>query len=162
VPNVRCVNCRSDISVPDSYAQGDHVKCGACGTRHKVQRGESLRLVIADTAPLKEALQSNEQLISRLEEDLSTTRKSFGLGVNGALIGVAYVGWQVVYEGQLVSAGLIGKGVAVALVSALFLEVANFLFLTKRLRMVRISGEIEDAKEEGRRLQQRIRDAGRL
>lgn len=162
MPNVRCVNCRSDISVPDTYAQGDHIKCGACGTRHKVQRGEALRLVLADTAPLKDALQANDQLISRLEDDLNATRRGVGIGVNGALLGVAWFGWQVVHEGQLVSTSLVVKAAAIALLSALGLELANFLFLTKRMRMTRLAAEIEDAREEGRRLQQRLRDASRL
>ena len=33
----RCVHCREDVTVPDHYAHGDHVKCGACGTKHKVE-----------------------------------------------------------------------------------------------------------------------------
>ncbi len=58
----RCVHCRADILVPDSYHHGDHVKCGQCGTRHKVSRGEreGVRLVLADVGPLRDALKANE------------------------------------------------------------------------------------------------------
>ena len=46
VQKSRCQHCRSDILVPDSYHHGDHVKCGSCGMRHKVSRGDVLRLVL--------------------------------------------------------------------------------------------------------------------
>ena len=59
----RCVHCRSDITVPPSYAHGDHIKCGTCATKHKVVRGDVLRLVIADVAPLREALFDNRRQI---------------------------------------------------------------------------------------------------
>jgi hypothetical protein len=63
----RCAYCRSDVSVPDAYAQGDHIKCGSCGTKHKVVRGEVLRLVLADLGPLQDALRANELHLDRLE-----------------------------------------------------------------------------------------------
>src|SRR5262249_17808079 len=78
----RCQHCRPDIVVPESYHHGDHIKCGSCGMRHKVSRGEVLRLVLADVAPLKEALQANRTLVDRLEADLRSARGSFGIGVN--------------------------------------------------------------------------------
>ena len=58
----RCVHCRADILVPDSYHHGDHVKCGQCGTRHKVVRGEreGVRLVLADIGPVRDALKANQ------------------------------------------------------------------------------------------------------
>src|SRR5438445_278668 len=34
----RCAECRTDISIPSTYAHGDHVKCATCQTRHKVVR----------------------------------------------------------------------------------------------------------------------------
>ena len=90
----RCVECRSEISVPGSYAHGDHVKCPTCGTRHKVVRsGEAVRLVLADITPLKEALRANEAQVSRLEAELRHARHSFRIGVNGIGFGVVYVVW---------------------------------------------------------------------
>jgi len=162
VQNGRCVNCRSDVSVPDTYAHGDHIKCAACGTRHKVQRGENLRLVLADVAPIKDALRANDQLIARLEDDFRTTRRSLGIGANGLAFGLAYLAWQIFYEGQLWNIGLVLSGVGIAAVAGLVLELANYLFLGKRARLSRIAAEIREAEEEGRRLQQRIRDAGRV
>jgi len=160
VQNGRCVNCRSDISVPETYAHGDHIKCAACGTRHKVQRGENLRLVLADVAPIKDALRANDQLIARLNEDLRTTRLRLGIGFNGIAFGVAYLGWQILYEGQLWNTALVLNGVGIAAAAGIALELANYLFLGKRVRLSRIAAEIREAEEEGRRLQQRIRDAG--
>jgi hypothetical protein len=162
VQNGRCVNCRSDVSVPDTYAHGDHIKCAACGTRHKVQRGENLRLVLADVAPIKDALRANDQLLARLQEDLRTTRRSLGIGANGLAFGLAYLAWQIFYEGQLWNIGLVLNGVGIAAGAGLVLELANYLFLGKRARLSRIAAEIREAEEEGRRLQQRIRDAGRV
>jgi hypothetical protein len=148
--------------VPDSYAHGDHIKCGACGTRHKVQRGDVLRLVLADVTPLKEGLKANEVMISRLEDELRGARASFGVGVNGFGIGLAYAIWQVGFRGHMIGSELAIKALGVALVSGIALEAANYLFLAKRQRMTRLSAEIEEAREEGRRLQQKIREAGRF
>ena len=65
---------RSDITVPDTYAQGDFIKCGGCATQHKIIRGDNLRLVLADTGPMKESLRQNRALIERLEKDLAAAR----------------------------------------------------------------------------------------
>jgi hypothetical protein len=70
----RCVHCRAMVTVPDSYQHGDHIKCGGCGTQHKVARGEVLRLVLADLAPLRESLSSNEILVDRLESEMRDAR----------------------------------------------------------------------------------------
>jgi hypothetical protein len=162
VPSGRCVNCRYEIAVPDTYAHGDHVKCGSCGTQHKVQRGEGLRLVLADVAPLKDAARANEQLIARLEEDLRAARSSFGIGANGIIVGVLYAGWLVAFKQQMLSVDLFQSALLVAAGTAVALEAANFLFLSKRRRMSRLAAEIQEAQEEGRRLQQKIREAGRV
>jgi hypothetical protein len=162
VPSGRCLNCRSEIAVPDTYAHGDHVKCGSCGTRHKVQRGEALRLVLADVGPLKEAVLANEQLIARLEEDLREARSTFGIGANGIIVGVLYAGWLVAFKQQMLGVDLLQSALLVAAGTAVALEAANFLFLSKRRRMSRLANEIEEAQEEGRRLQQKIREAGRV
>jgi len=158
----RCVNCRSEVAVPSSYTHGDHIKCGSCGTQHKVQRGDVLRLVLADVTPLKDALHANRQLVSRLQGELASARGSFGIGANGLGIAVAYVVWQIGVKEQPLALELLWEALAVALVSGLLLELANFLFLAKRQRMARLAEEIGEAQEDGRRLQQKIRDAGRV
>ena len=162
VPIARCLHCRTDIPVPDRYAHGDHIKCGACGTKHKVNRGEVLRLVLADIGPLKDALEANVQRVDRLEAELQAARGSFGIGFSGFGIAVVYLLWQVALQEQPWSTGLLWKGVAVALLSGIVLEAANYLFLAKRQVMTRIGADIDEARAEGTRLRQQIRDASRL
>jgi hypothetical protein len=158
----RCVHCREEISVPDSYAQGDHVRCGSCKTKHKVVRGDRLRLVIADVAPLREALAQNQRLVDRLEAELSHARASFGIGVNGVGIGLIFALYQVGMKGAPLSASLLANAIGVALVSGLLLEAANWSFLAKRSAITRISRELEEARAEGQRLRQQIREATRV
>jgi hypothetical protein len=162
VQKARCVNCRSDIVVPASYQHGDHVKCGSCGMRHKVSRGDVLRLVLAAVGPLRDALQANQGLQRRLESDLSAARGSFGVGVNGLGLGVLYAIAQIVYKDRLISADLGWEAAGVAVLSGLALEAANFLFLAKRQKIRRLSDEIQEARAEGRALQQKIREAGKV
>jgi hypothetical protein len=157
----RCVHCRTDIAVPDTYAHGDHIKCGTCGTRHKVQRGDVLRLVIADVTPLKESLAANEQLVERLENELRGARRSVGIGANGLGIGVAFLLYRVAIENQPLGTELLWQSAMVAVASGVVLELANFMFLAKRQAIRRLASEIEDARTEGRHLQQKIRDASR-
>ena len=92
---------------PNSYAHGDHIKCGACGTKHKVVRGDRLRLVLADIGPLRDALAQNEQLSTRLEAELAHARGSFGIGANGFGIGVVYALYQVGMRGAPIGKGLL-------------------------------------------------------
>jgi len=77
-----CVNCREAVEISERYAQGDHIRCGACGTDHKIVRGDKVRLVIGDVAPLRDALAQNEQAVRRLQSDLALARGSFGIGAN--------------------------------------------------------------------------------
>jgi hypothetical protein len=158
----RCVHCRSDVAVPDSYAHGDHIRCGSCGTQHKVNRGEILRLVLADVGPLRDALRTNQQMIKRLEAELAQARGSFGIGVNGLLIGLAYVIYQVAVKEEAIAAGLLWEAVGIALVTGVALEAANLLFFAKRQRIQRLNSEIAEARQEGRLLQTRIRDSSRV
>jgi hypothetical protein len=158
----RCVHCRSEVSVPDSYAHGDHIKCGACGTKHKVVRGDTLRLVIADAAPFREMLYENERLIERLEDELVGARRSFGLGVNGLGIGVIYFLVQVGWNEQTWSMSLVWESVLVAVMTGIFLEGANWFFLAKRHRITRINSELDEAREAGRHLEKIIREASRV
>jgi hypothetical protein len=162
VQKSRCMHCRSDIVVPDSYHHGDHIKCGSCGMRHKVSRGDVLRLVLADVGPLKDALNANKQLVDRLEADLHHARGSFGIGVNGLGIAVIYALWQIVQRDRPIDSSLAWQAVAVAVLSGLLLEAANFLFLAKRKRLSQLGNELSEARAEGRSLQQKIREASRV
>ena len=162
VHKARCVNCRSDIVVPASYHHGDHIKCGSCGTRHKVSRGDVLRLVLADVAPLREALHANQTLQSRLEGELRSARGSFGIGVNGLGVGVIFALWQIVQKDRGIDLDLGWEAAAVAVVSGVALEAANYFFLAKRQRLRRLSTEIQEARTEARALQQKIREASRV
>jgi DNA-directed RNA polymerase subunit RPC12/RpoP len=159
----RCVHCRADILVPDAYQHGDHVKCGQCGTRHKVTRGEreGVRLVLADIGPLRDALKANENMVGRLEDELRGARHSIGLGANGLGIGVVYLIWQVALKDQPFSTGLLVQAVMVGLATGAALELLNYVALAKRKAITRISHDLEEAREEGRALQQKIRDSSR-
>ena len=159
----RCAECRTEIEIPSSYAHGDHVKCATCGTRHKVVRtGEAVRLVLADVGPLKETLRQYEAQQNRLEAELRHARASFGVGVNGIGIGVAYAIWQVAFKEGQIGLPLLWEVVAVAVVSGVLLELANYFFLAKRKAMSRLSQEIEEVEAEARALQQKIREASRV
>ena len=160
----RCVFCRAEVLVPDSYHHGDHVKCGQCGTRHKVTRGEreGVRLVLADIAPLRDALHANQALIGRLEDELRGARHSIGLGANGVGIAVAYIIWQVALKDMPLSTDLLWSAAMVGVGSGIALELLNYVALAKRKQMTRISREIDEAEAEGKALQQKIRDASRV
>lgn len=158
----RCIHCRELVQVSDRYAQGDHIKCGSCGTKHKVVRGDRLRLVLADPAPVRDALAQNEALVARLESDLAQARLSFGIGANGAAIGVGYALYRVLAAGAPVDTALVWQGVGIALGSAVLLEAASWAFLAKRQRVTRIAREIDEARVEGARLRQLLRDASKL
>ena len=161
-PTVPCANCREAISVPERYAHGDHIVCGACRTQHKVVRGDRLRLVLADVAPLRDALSQNEQLVSRLEGDLARARGSYGIGFNGILFGVGFAAYQHIVKDVPMSMSLLLNALGIAIVSAALLEAANWSFLAKRSRITRISEEIEEARAEGARIRQQLREATRV
>jgi hypothetical protein len=157
-----CVNCREPISVADRYAHGDHIVCGSCRTKHKVVRGDRLRLVPADTAPLRDALGQNEQLVSRLEHELAQARGSFGIGANGLGIGVVFAVYQVAVKDAPLSMGLLLGSAVIAAVSGLLLEAANWSFLAKRSAITRITRELDEARSEGARIRHQLRDATRV
>ncbi len=160
----RCVHCRADILVPDTYHHGDHVKCGQCGTRHKVTRGEreGVRLVLADVGPLRDALKANQSMVGRLEDELRGARHSIGLGANGLGIAVVYLIWQVALKDQPMSTDLIWQAVMVGLASGAGLELLNYVALAKRKAISRISHDLDEARTEGRALEQKIREASRV
>lgn len=162
VQHARCLHCREDIAVPDRYAHGDHVVCGSCRTKHKVVRGDRLRLVIADAGPLRDALAQNEKLVERLEAELAHARASLGIGANGFGIGLIYALYQVGFKGAHIGAGLLWTSVAIALLSGIALEAANWSFLAKRSAMTRLGAELDEARAEGQKLRQLIREAGKV
>ena len=158
----RCIHCRSEVDVPDAYAHGDHIKCGSCGEKHKVSRGEVLRLVLADTAPVREALQANEALQERILDELHGAQRSFGIGANGIGVGVAYAIYQIAVNEATIGSNLLWSAVGVGLFAGIVLELVNFLFLAKRQRIRRLSSDLDEAREEGRRLQKLLREANRV
>ena len=158
----RCVHCRAEVAVPDTYTHGDHIKCGSCGTKHKVSRGETLRIVLADVAPLREALADNVRLVERLEDEIQGARRSLGIGVNGLGIGVLYAIVQIGLNDTPISAALGWQALGLAVLVGIGLELANHLFLAKRQRIQRLSADLKEAREAGRHLQKVIREAGRL
>jgi hypothetical protein len=158
----RCVNCREEISVADRYAHGDHIKCGVCGTKHKVVRGDRLRLVIADVGPLRDALVQNERLAERLEAELAQARASLGIGANGLGIGVIYALYQVGANGAPIGRSLLLTSLGIAIFTGVLLEAANWSFLAKRSKMTRLSAELDEALAEGEKLRQQIREASRI
>jgi len=158
----RCVHCRTDIVVPPTYAHGDHIKCGTCATKHKVVRGEVLRLVIADVGPLKEALFENRRVVERIEDELRGARRSFGIGANGIGFGVLYAVYQVALNEQLLSQQLLLASIGVGLASGIVLETVNYLFMAKRQRIRRLSAELDEARSNGRQLEKQLREASRV
>jgi hypothetical protein len=157
-----CVHCREAVSVPDHYAHGDHVVCGSCRTKHKVVRGERLRLVLADVGPLRDALGQNQQLVNRLEAELAHARASFGIGANGIGIGVIFLLYQVGMNHAPLSTSLLLDAVGIAIVTGLLLEAATWSFLAKRSAITRITAELEEARAEGARIRQQIRESSRV
>ncbi len=156
-----CVNCREAVEVSERYAQGDHIRCGACGTDHKILRGDKVRLVIGDVAPLRDALVQNEQLVRRLQSDLALARGSFGIGANGFGIGVIFALYQIAIDGEPLSKSLIVNAILIALGSGALLEGANWLFLAKRHKIDRLTREIDEAQADASKLRAQIRDANR-
>jgi hypothetical protein len=94
--------------------------------------------------------------------DLSRARGSFGIGVNGLGIGVVFILYQMGWKGEPLSGNLIANAIGVAIVTGLLLEAANWAFLAKRQRMMRLSEELQELEAEARELRQKIRDATRL
>jgi hypothetical protein len=130
--------------------------------KHKLMRGERLRLVLADPGPVREALSQNEALLARLESDLTQARLSFGVGANGAAIGVGYALYQVLVNGTHVDASLLWAAGGLAVGSGVLLEAASWAFLAKRRRIAALTRELADARAEGLRLRGLLRDASKL
>ena len=161
VTPAKCLNCRSEVMVPNSFTEGDTLQCSVCGMGLKIQKtgGGLIKLVISDVGPLRDEMKSTQQRVSALESDLARARASFGIGINGFGIGVLYVIAQVMLEDKNVSRDLLFNAAAIAIVTGIGLELANFFFLAKRREMSRISGEISEATREINSIQQKIRES---
>jgi len=161
VTPAKCLNCRSEVLVPNSYTEGDTLQCGVCGMGLKVQKtgGGLVKLVISDVGPLRDEMKSTQQRVLALESDLARARASFGIGINGFGIGVLYVIAQVMLEDKNVSRELLWNAAAIGIVSGVALELANFFFLAKRREMSRIAKEIAEATREINSIQQKIRES---
>ena len=160
--SARCVMCRVEVAVPASYEQGDQLKCGSCGTLHKVVRGERVRLVLADLSTLRESVRAADNVVRQLEADLQAARGSMGIGVNGLGLGLAYIVWQIGLQETPWSTALLWKAGLLSLVAAVLLEAANYLFLAKRQQMTRLASELASARAELLQLRQRLREASRV
>ena len=145
--------------MPETFADGDNLQCKTCGVGLRVQRRGALRLVIADVEPFRHDLRAAQQHIASLEKDLARARASFGIGANGLGLGVLYVVARVALEEQPLSRELILTAAAIAVVTGILLELANFLFLAKRREMARLSAEIAELGKETQDLQRKIRES---
>ncbi len=158
----RCISCRGEISVPDSYADGAPIGCGSCSAQLRVVRTGGLRLVIADPLALRETLRLLKLDISQANRELQTARASWGIGVNGFGLGVLYVVVKVALEERDLNRTLIGEAVILALLVGILLELANFLFLAKRQTISRLTEQLQRAAAEQRELERKIRESSRL
>ncbi len=159
-----CVNCREPVEISERYAHGDHIRCGACGTDHKILRGDRdrVRLVIGDVTPLRDALAQNQRLVRRLEAELARARASLGIGANGFGIGVIFAVYRVAISGAPISKSLIVTSILIAIVSGALLEAANWAFFAKRHAMDALTRELGEARGDASRLRAQIRDATRV
>lgn len=154
-----CAHCRTGVQVPDSYAHGDHIRCGVCGTSSRVQRGEQLRLVLADPTPLKDALRDAEQRLERLEDELTGARGRLGVGAHGLSFGVVYLLYATLLERTTISITLLLKAFGIVVFFAVALEAFNYFFFAKRQRIERISEEIGEIQSEVVELRHKLREA---
>jgi hypothetical protein len=156
-----CANCPAEVGVPDNYAHGDVIRCGICGATNRIIRGDALRLVLSDVAPLKAALKELQDRRARLEDELAGARGRLGIGVHGLYVGLAYVLYEVALNERTWSTGLIVWALLISLVVAVVLEVMNYLFLSKHERMQRLSDEIDSLRAEESGMRHKLREAGR-
>ena len=84
------------------------------------------------------------------------------MGINGLGMALAYALWQILRNDHVIDSELAWEAAAVAIFGGLALEAANFFFLAKRQRMRRLGDEIDEARTEGRALEQKIREASRV
>jgi hypothetical protein len=159
--NARCLNCRSDVPVPDSYADGSQITCGACSVPLRIIRTGGLRLVIADVGPFREMLKERKVLVTETTRDLQKARASWGIGVNGLGVGVLYVVARIALEDRILDQGLIIEAVVISIVVGVVLEVANTLFLSKRQAVTRLTLQLQEALADQKDIERKIRESSR-
>ncbi len=158
----RCISCRSEVSVPDSYADGTQISCGSCAVQLRVVRsGGGLSLVIADPLALRETLRQVKLDIAQANRELQKARASWGIGVNGFGIGVLYVVAKVALDERQLNRGLIVEAVVVSVIVGILLELANTLFLAKRQTISRLTEQIGRAVAEQKEIERKIRESSR-
>ena len=157
----RCVSCRSEVSVPDSHADGAPINCGRCAVQLRVVRTGGLRLVIGDPLALRETLRLIKLDIAEANRELQTARASWGIGVNGFGIGVLYVVAKVALEERALSRGLIVEAVVLSVLVGVVLELVNTLFLAKRQAISRLTEQVRLATAEQKELERKIRESSR-
>ena len=157
----RCISCRSEVSVPDSYADGAPISCGRCAVQLRVVRTGGLRLVMADPLALRETLRLIKLDIAEANRELQTARASWGIGVNGFGIGVLYVIAKVALEERHLNQGLILEAVVLSVLVGVVLELVNTLFLAKRQAISRLTKQLQLAAAEQKELERKIRESSR-
>jgi hypothetical protein len=157
----RCISCRSEVSVPDTYADGSQIDCSNCGSQLRVVRAGGLRLVVGDPRVLQESLRRINLDIAQATRELQTARASWGIGVNGLGIGVLYVVARVALDQREFDRTLIVEAVVLSVIVGVLLEVANTLFLAKRQTISRLTEQIRLAVAEQRELQRKLRESSR-
>ncbi len=157
----RCLNCRSDVSVPDGYADGSQIDCGNCATHLRIIRSDGLRLVIADLGPFREMLRERKQLVTEKTLELQKARASWGIGVNGLGVGLLYVVARVALEERELNQQLMIEATILAVMVGLLLEVCNHFFLAKRQAISRLTAQIKEAVADQRDIERKIRESSR-
>ena len=159
--SARCISCRAEVPVPDSYEEGSQVGCPSCAVQLKIVRKGGLRLVIADVLALQDRLRETKTLIAEASRDLQRAKASWGIGVNGLGLGVLYVVARVALDERTLDRKLVLEAVVLALVVGGLLEAANYLFLAKRRAITDLTKQLQGAIADQKELQRKIRESSR-
>ena len=157
----RCISCRAEVPVPDSYEEGSQVGCPSCAVQLKIVRAGGLRLVIADVLALQDRLRETKTLIAETSRDLQRAKASWGIGVNGLGLGVLYVVARVALDERPLDRKLVLEAVVLAVVVGVLLEAANYLFLAKRRAIADLTKHLQGAIADQREIQRKIRESSR-
>jgi hypothetical protein len=117
------------------------------------------RLVIADVGPLRDALRDYEVRIDTTERELARARGSLGLGANGLGIGVIYLVAKIGWQEAALDRNLVTNAIVIGLAAGFFLELCNYLFLSKRKAINNLTRELTQMRDEAKELQRKIREA---
>jgi len=157
----RCISCRAEVPVSDSYEEGSQVGCPSCAVQLKIVRAGGLRLVIADVLVLQDRLRETKTLIAETSRDLQRAKASWGIGVNGLGLGVLYVVARVALDERTLDRALVLEAVVLAVVVGILLEAANYLFLAKRRAITDLTKQLQGAIADQKELQRKIRESSR-